>query len=77
MFHEFELVTETEILDTKEDEICTDDKLREYNDYMKAHEGACNQLTESELETMATVESANDKQLQKFKKRIAVEPEQV
>jgi hypothetical protein len=75
-----EIVTETENYQPEDEVEKTDtEKMKEYAEYLKTENMSqtCGEMSEAELQKMASKESENDKQLRKFKKRISLEPEQV
>lgn len=80
-FPEMELVTEAEnYLPEKNSKEKTDEeKMKEYSDFLKSKNmtGSLGEVSESELQKIASQENDNDKQLRKFKERVSHEPEQV
>lgn len=80
LFPEYELVTEPEVLSSKEDsEKSEKERIKEYEDFMKSN-AAENVLPDSaskDLEKMAVSDDSQDKIFLKFKERIKDEPDQV
>ncbi|XP_045158815.2 programmed cell death protein 2-like [Mercenaria mercenaria] len=81
LFPEMELVTEPENNESEKDcvEKTDEEKMKEYDEFLKKENVSqtCGEMSEAELQKMASKESENDKQLRRFKKRISQEPEQV
>ncbi|KAL4236289.1 Programmed cell death protein 2 [Mactra antiquata] len=81
LFPEMELVTETENYKPcdKTADKSEEEKMKEYKEYLCSQNSAegLKDLSETELQKMASEESENDKQLRKFKKRLSHEPDQV
>lgn len=76
-----ELVTEAENFKQNEDaaDKSEDEKMKEYAEFMNSQQESegLKDLSEAELQKMASEETENGKQLRKFKKRLSHEPEQV
>ncbi|TRY88019.1 hypothetical protein DNTS_028271 [Danionella cerebrum] len=73
LFPEWELVTEPEVLPPKEEEELCGSLSQDQESSATTDDG----LEESELESVALHETVDSKVFQKFKKRIAIEPQQV
>ncbi|KAH3734161.1 hypothetical protein DPMN_040601 [Dreissena polymorpha] len=81
LFPEFEIVTETEIYTPKKDagQTSEEEKMRQYKEFLESNKGSdlSTSFPEKELQSMASQETVDDKQIRKFKERISAEPDQV
>ncbi|XP_070578925.1 programmed cell death protein 2-like [Ptychodera flava] len=80
LFPEYEVVIETEELNTAEEtDKSEEDKMRDYSEFMKSEQGKSmlrnEDMTQEDLEKMALHEE--DVQFKKFRERINHEPEQI
>ncbi|XP_052240066.1 programmed cell death protein 2-like [Dreissena polymorpha] len=81
LFPEFEIVTETEIYTPKKDagQTSEEEKMRQYKEFLESNKGSdlSTSFPEKELQSMASQETVDDKQIRKFKERISAEPDQI